>query len=233
MFTMKQARHFSPPLHAYIEAHRTPPDPVLQELLDETAERFPEHAHLQIDPAQGPVMTVLTRIAKTTSAIEVGTFTGYSSICIARGLRPGGKLICCDINDEWTTIARKYWEKAGLEDRIELRLGMAIDTIRSFPAEPAFDLAFIDGDKQNYLAYWEELVPRMRPGGLIIADNTFWHGGIVGTAGDGRLVYLMEFNHQAGADPRAEVVHVPVGDGLLLACVGRGHLKALPAPGRK
>src|SRR5207302_11067089 len=117
---------------------------------------------------QATLMPVLTQVAGAASAIGIGTFTGYSSICIARGLAAGGRLVCCDINEEWTSVARKYWEKAGLADRIELRLGRAIDTLRSLPDEELFDLAFIDADKDGYLGYWREVVPRIRPGGVIL-----------------------------------------------------------------
>ena len=133
-------------LNAYLTAHSCPPDAVLRELTNETAELFPHETDLAIAPEQGTLMTLLTQLTGAVSAVEVGTFTGYSSICIARGLAAGGRLLCCDISEEWTTVARKYWEKAGLSDRIELRLGPAIDTLRWLPDEEIFDLAFIDAD---------------------------------------------------------------------------------------
>ena len=169
-------------------------------------------------PFQGSLLTVLARAAKARLAIEIGTFTGYSSICIARGLPPGAKLICCDISEEWTSVARKYWEKAGLDGRVDLRLGPALETLSSFPVEPMFDLAFIDADKDGYLAYWLELVPRMRPGGLLLVDNAFWGGEVVGFAQDGRVMYVREFNDLAAADPRVDLAMTPVADGLLVAC---------------
>jgi caffeoyl-CoA O-methyltransferase len=215
---MLNAGHIKPELQDYIASHSSPPDPVLQELSRETATRYPQQAHMQIDPVQGSLLTVLTRAVKARLAIEIGTFTGYSSICIASGLPPGGKLICCDISDEWTSVARKYWEKAGLEGRVDLRLGPALDTIGSFPVEPTFDLAFIDADKDGYLAYWLELVPRMRPGGLLLVDNAFWGGEVVGFARDGRVMYVREFNDLAAADPRVDLALTPVADGLLMAC---------------
>jgi len=151
-------------------------------------------------------------------AVEVGTFTGYSSICIARGLAPAGHLLCCDISEEWTSVARKYWEKAGLSDRIELRLGPAIDTLRSLPDEEMFDLAFIDADKGGYLGYWREVVPRVRPGGLIMVDNTFSHGRVIDAGNDNPLVIAVrDFNDHAAADDRVDLVIVPIGDGLTLA----------------
>jgi caffeoyl-CoA O-methyltransferase len=215
---MLNAGHIKPELQDYIASHSSPPDPVLQELSRETAVLYPEQAHMQVDPVQGSLLTVLTRAVKTRLAIEIGTFTGYSSICIASGLPPGGKLICCDISEGWTSVARKYWEKAGLDGRIDLRLGPALETLGSFPVEPMFDLAFIDADKDGYLAYWLELVPRMRPGGLLLVDNAFWGGEVVGFARDGRVMYVREFNDLAAADPRVDLALTPVADGLLVAC---------------
>jgi caffeoyl-CoA O-methyltransferase len=163
-------------------------------------------------------MTLLTQLTGATSAIEIGTFTGYSSICIARGLAAGGRLLCCDISEEWTTVARKYWEKAGLSDRIELRLGPAIDTLRALPDAGQFDVAFIDADKGGYLGYWREVVPRVRPGGLIMVDNTFSHGRVIDAGNDNPLVIAVrDFNDHAAADDRVDLVMVPIGDGLTLA----------------
>jgi caffeoyl-CoA O-methyltransferase len=205
-------------LNAYLTAHSSPPDAVLRELANETADLFPNETNLAIAPEQGTLMTLLTQIAGAASAIEIGTFTGYSSICIARGLPSGGRLLCCDISEEWTSVARKYWEKAGLQDRIELRLGPAIDTLRSLPDEETFDLAFIDADKGGYLGYWREVVPRVRPGGLIMVDNTFSHGRVIDAGNDNPLVIAVrDFNDHAAADDRVDLVMVPIGDGLTLA----------------
>jgi caffeoyl-CoA O-methyltransferase len=210
---MLNAEHTLPELRDYI-----PPDRLLQELTSETVERYPQHAHMQVDPVQGRLLTIFARATKARLAIEVGTFTGYSSVCIARGLLPGGKLISCDINDEWTSVARKYWEKAGVDGRIDLRLGPALDTITLFPYEPVFDLAFIDADKDSYLSYWQELVPRMRPGGLLLVDDAFWSRELVGFARDGRVMYVREFTDLAAADPRVDLALTAVADGLLVAC---------------
>ena len=113
------------------------------------------------------------------TALEVGTFTGYSALAVARGMGPGGRLLCCDVSEEWTAIAREYWEKAGVDDRIELRIGPAIETLRSLPNRAQFDLAFVDADKTGYPAYYEEIVPRLRPGGLLLADNTLQGGRVL------------------------------------------------------
>jgi len=186
-------------------------------LAAETARRLGRAAGMQIAPEQGTLMTMLARAIGARSAIEVGTFTGYSSICVARGLAEGGKLICCDINEEFTSLARTYWQKAGLADRIELRLGPALDTLRALPGGTAFDLAFIDADKQGYRRYWDELVPRMRPGGVILVDNTLLHGRIFAESPDPDALAIREFNEYVRTDDRVDAVMLPVGDGLTLA----------------
>src|SRR5260370_10746135 len=138
-------------LNAYLTAHSSPPDAVLRELANETADLFPNETGLAIAPEQGTLMTLLTQLTGAISAIEIGTFTGYSSICIARGLAAGGRLLCCDISEEWTSVARKYWEKAGLTDRIELRLCPALDPLPSLPAEEPVHLAFLGACKDGHL----------------------------------------------------------------------------------
>src|ERR1700677_1769973 len=205
-------------LNAYLTAHSSPPDAVLRELANETADLFPNEVSLQIPPEQGTFMTLITQLTGASSAIEIGTFTGYSSICITRGLAPGGTLLCCDVSEEWTWIARKYWEKAGLEDRIELRLGPAMDTLLSLPEDELFDLAFIDADKSGYLGYCPQGGPRLRPGGLIMVDNTFSHGRVIDAGNDNpAVIAIRDFNDHAAADDRVELVMVPIGDGLTLA----------------
>ena len=214
----RRSEQISLHLNAYLLAHSSPPDAVLRELANETADLFPAETSLPIAPEQGTLMTLLTQLSGATSAIEIGTFTGYSSICIARGLAPGGRLLCCDVSEEWTDVARKYWEKAGLAERIELRLGPAIGTLRSLPDEEQFDLAFIDADKGGYLAYWREVVPRVRSGGLIMVDNTFSHGRVIDAGNDNPLVIAVrDFNDHAAADDRVDLVMIPIGDGLTLA----------------
>ena len=213
------AEHLRPNLHEYLVAHATPPDALLRDLIAETAERFPGNVVYQIGPEQGTFMTMLAGVMGARQAIEVGTFTGYSSICLARGLAGGGKLICCDISEEFTSLARAYWQKAGLADRIELRLGPALDTLRALPGGAAFDLAFIDADKRGYRGYWDELVPRMRPGGIILVDNTLLHGRIFAASPDPDALAIREFNSYVLTDDRAELVMLAVGDGLTVARV--------------
>jgi caffeoyl-CoA O-methyltransferase len=190
-------------LNAYLTAHSSPPDAILRELANETAYLFPTESGLQIAPEQGTFMTLLTQLAGATNGIEIGTFTGYSSICIARGLAAGGRLICCDVSEEWTSVAQKYWEKAGLSDRIELRLRPAIDTLRAMPRTET---------------YWREVVPRTKPGGLIMVDNTFSHGRVIDAGNDSLVVIaIRDFNDHAAADDRVDLVMVPIGDGLTVA----------------
>jgi caffeoyl-CoA O-methyltransferase len=214
----RRSEQISLHLNAYLTAHSTPPDPILRELATETAERYPNETNLQVAPELGTLVTLLTRLSRARSGIELGTFTGYSSICIARGLGAGGRLLCCDVSEEWTSVARKYWEKAGLTDRIELRLGPALDTLRSLPSEEAFDVAFIDADKISYPQYWTELVPRVRAGGVIMVDNTFSHGRVLDAGNDNpSVIAVRRMNDLAAADERVELVMLPIGDGVTVA----------------
>ena len=163
-------------------------------------------------------MTVMARLLGASRAIEVGTFTGYSSLCIARGLSEGGVLIACDISDEWTAVARRYWDRAGIADRIDLRIGDAKQTLRGLPPEPVFDLAFIDADKTGYLTYYEEILSRLRPGGVILVDNVLWSGRVAdASVADDDTNALREFNDRIAADDRVDTVMLPLSDGLTLA----------------
>jgi caffeoyl-CoA O-methyltransferase len=214
----RRSEQISLHLNAYLTAHSTPPDAVLRELATETAERYPNEVGLQVAPELGTLLTMLTRLTRAETAIEVGTFTGYSSICLARGLAGDGKLLCCDVSQEWTAVARKYWDKAGITDRIELRLGGALDTIRALPEQEQFDVAFIDADKLSYPKYWTELVPRVRPGGVIMVDNTFSHGRVLDAGNDNpSVIAVRAMNDLAAADGRVELVMLPIGDGLTVA----------------
>ena len=214
----RRSEQISLHLNAYLTAHSTPPDAILRELATETAERYPNEISLQVAPELGTFLTLMTRVSRARSGIEVGTFTGYSSICIARGLGAGGRLLCCDVSEEWTSVARKYWEKAGLSDRIELRLGPALDTLRALPEEEAFDVAFIDADKIAYPKYWAEVVPRVRGGGVIMVDNTFSHGRVLDAGNDNpSVIAVRTMNDMAAADERVELIMLPIGDGLTVA----------------
>jgi caffeoyl-CoA O-methyltransferase len=204
-------------LQEYVVAHSMPADDVLAALSKETRD-LGEVADMQISPEQGAFLTIVTRLLGARSAVEVGTFTGYSAICIARGLAPGGRLLCCDVSEEWTAIARRAWAAAGVEDRIELRLAPALETLRGLPAGPTIDLAFIDADKPGYAGYWDELVPRMRPGGVLLVDNVLWSGGVVDESVDDEDTRAIRaFNARVRADDRVDAVILPLADGVTLA----------------
>lgn len=204
-------------VYHYLLAHCSPRPPVLEELARET-EALGPIAIMQIAPEQGAFMTMLVRLMGARRAVEVGTFTGYSSLCIAMGLPPDGHLLSCDVSEEWTSIARRYWQKAGVADRVELRLGPALDTLRALPREPVFDFAFIDADKANYLAYYEEILARTRANGVILFDNVLWMGTVADPAVQSEEVdALRALNDFLCTDERVEVVMLPVADGLTLA----------------
>lgn len=208
-----------PVIAEYAAAHAAPPDEVLLDLTVETAEATGSASEMQVSAVEGSLLGLLAGIAGARRAIEIGTFTGYSSICIARALGEGGRLVCCDVSDEYTAIARRAWARAGLEDRIELRLGPAADTLRTLPADEPFDFAFIDADKTGYLGYLEALLPLMRQGGLICADNTLFSGTVtepVTEETSAATRALIEFNDAVTADARVENQLLPVGDGLML-----------------
>jgi caffeoyl-CoA O-methyltransferase len=214
----KETLALTPALHDYVVANGSAPDELVRDLIEETARVLPAGQGMQIAPEQAAFMTLLTRIVGARNAIEIGTFTGLSSIAIARGLAEGGRLTCFDVSDEYTKIARRYWDRAGLADRIELRIGPAAQTLSTLPAEPHLDLVFIDADKTGYLGYWEQLVPRMRPGGLILLDNVLRHGHIVDPdPRDEGTVAMVEFNRHVLADARVESVLLPIADGLTIA----------------
>jgi caffeoyl-CoA O-methyltransferase len=205
-------------LREYAVAHGSwQPDDVVRELHAETL-ALGDPAGMQIDDDQGQLLTLLTRLVGARRAVEVGTFTGYSSLCIARGLVEGGSLLCCDVSADWTAIGVRAWERAGVRDRIELRIAPALETLSALPPVADIDLAFIDADKPGYLSYWRELVPRVRPGGLLLADNVLWSGEIADPARtDRNTVALRAFNDAAAADDRVEVVVLPAFDGLTIA----------------
>lgn len=208
--------HLSPDIHAYLVAHGTPPDEIQQTLIAETLE-LGSISSMQIAPEQGAFMTLLTRAMGVRRAVEVGTFTGYSALCIARGLPDDGRLLTCDTNQEWTSIGRRYWEKAGVSHKIELRIGPALETLRSLPEDPGLDLAFIDADKETYIAYFEELLKRLRPNGVILVDNVLWDGHVADPeVQDEETLALRNFNAHVARDLRVECVMLPIADGLTL-----------------
>ncbi|MEM8977387.1 MAG: O-methyltransferase [Pseudomonadota bacterium] len=205
---------------AYAMAHSSPPDEILDALKSETREVTGAASVMQIGADQGAFMTLMSRLLRPSLAIEIGTFTGYSSICIARGLADEGKLVCCDTNEMWTSIARKYWKLAGLESKVELWLGPALDTLTSLPVDQQIDLAFIDADKTEYQAYFELILERLAPQGVILVDNTLWEGEVLPSrrTNNPDTLALRSFNDSIVNDQRVLVSQLTIGDGLSLIC---------------
>lgn len=202
---------------AYLVEHGTAPDATYRAIRADTLEATGAAAGMQIGPDQYALLTLLVRLVGVQLAVEVGTFTGTSAVAIARGLADGGRLVCCDVSEEWTRIARRHWAEAGLADRIDLRLAPAVETLAALPADPPVDFAFIDADKGGYESYYEALVPRLRPGGLLVADNVLWSGRVVDPAADDRdTVAIRRFNDHVRADPRCDSVMLAIGDGITL-----------------
>ena len=171
---------------------------------------------MQVAPEQAVFLRLLTSLLGVREAVEVGTFTGLSSLSIARGLADGGRLTCFDISEEFTGIARRYWQRAGVADRIELRVGAAAELLQELPLTPYLDLVFIDADKGGYPGYWNLLVPRVKPGGVILVDNVLWSGRVVDPRGENDRA-IAAFNDLAVNDPRVELVILPIADGLTMA----------------
>lgn len=207
----------TPDVYEYLVAHGTPPDATYQAIHTETLSAAPDFAGMQIGPDQYAFLRLLVQIVGVRLAVEVGTFTGTSAAAMAAGLEPGGRLVCCDISEEWTSIARRHWEAAGLSDRIELRLAPATETLAALPADPPIDFAFIDADKPGYIDYYEAIVPRLRPGGVLVADNVLWSGQVVDEGvDDANTRAIRAFNDHVVADDRVTKVMLAVGDGITL-----------------
>jgi predicted O-methyltransferase YrrM len=206
----------SPALYEYLVDHGHNGDAVLAELARET-ETLGRIAVMQIAPEQGTLLSLLASAIGARSAVEIGTFTGYSAISIARGLPSDGHLLCCDTSEEWTAIARRYFEKAGVAGKIELRIRPAIETLRKLPAATRFDFAFIDADKVSYRDYYEALLPHLRSNGLIVFDNVLWMGEVINaenTSDD--TVALRALNDFIAKDDRVQAVMIAVSDGLTI-----------------
>lgn len=198
----------------YVRAHAEPMDLIASELIAETATM--PMAGLQIAPEQGTFLKLLVQLTGARSVLEIGTFTGFSALCMARGLPEGGKLMACDVSEEWTAIARRYWERAGVDARIDLRLGPALDTLAELPPDVDFDLVFIDADKPAYPAYFQAVADRMRPGGLLLADNVLRHGRVVGDD-SAAATAIRRFNDLVATDDRFEGMILAAFDGLTFA----------------
>src|SRR6266566_2262514 len=194
--------------------------PYIMARLRAETRRLP-NASMQISPEQAQLMGLLVRLIDARRALEIGTFTGYSALAVALALPADGQLICCDLSEEWTEIGRRYWRKAGIADRIDLRLAPAADTLAKLIAAGqtgSFDFAFIDADKENYDLYYEQCLKLVRPGGLIAIDNALWHGAVADPAcNDVDTAAIRALNRKIRDDARVDMVLVPIDDGLLLA----------------
>ena len=219
---MSKFTPLSDELHEYIVAHGTRQDDVLRRIQEETA-AMGDISVMQIAPDQGALITMLCRVLGAGEAIELGTFTGYSAICIARGLEPGGRLIACELSEEYAEIAARNFEAAGVADRIEIRIGPAADTLRDLPERELFDFAFIDADKTGYPDYYEQVLARTRPGGLIMVDNVLAAGHVLedGENADefarDSVAAIRRVNDLITADERVDTVMLGVADGVMLA----------------
>jgi len=217
--------HLSPEIHTYLVAHGTPPDSIASDLIAATNE-LGGISMMQVAPEQGALLTLLTRLIGAKAAIEIGTFTGFSALCIARGLDDDGRLVCCDVSDEWTSVGQPHWAKAGVASKIDLRIAPATETLAALKdaagdARP-YDLAFIDADKTGYDAYFEALLGLIRPGGLILVDNVLWMGSVIDDAiQTDDTNAIRAFNDKVSADDRVDCVMASVSDGLTFLRVRR------------
>jgi len=214
----KEPLQITPQLYDYILKFGFRDDPLLKELREETAKK--PASQMQISPEQGQFMALLTQLTGARRALEIGTFTGYSSVCVARALPADGKLICCDVSKEYTDIARRFWMKAGIGDKIELRIGPAVEILRQLTKTDAcrFDLAFIDANKTDYRNYYEAVLTLLRPGGAVLIDNVLWSGDVANPENqDEETVILRDLNSFIANDSRVDFVMLPIADGLTIA----------------
>jgi len=216
---MSRAVTMTENLYRYLVDHSLRDHPVLRELREETA-RLPR-ANMQIGPDQGQFMALLTKLVGARRCLEVGVFTGYSSLSVALALPQDGTIVALDVSEEWTAVAQRYWKKAGVDHKIDLRLAPALntlDTLISLQESGRFDMAFIDADKGNYLGYYERCLQLVRRGGLILIDNTLWSGDVADPSkNEPDTVALRALNDALHHDERIDLALLPVGDGLTLA----------------
>ena len=210
-----RSRFTDPAIDEYAGAHSSGPDAIQRELQTITQERTGPAAGMQIGDDQAVLMETIVRAMGAKRAVEVGTFTGYSALAVARGMGPDGRLLCCDVSEEWTAMARKAWEQAGVADRIDLRIAPGAETLRALPDEEQFDFAFIDADKTGYPVYYEEIFRRLRVGGLILVDNVLQNGRVIDeSVNDENVEAIRTLNDTIAKDSRVRVVMLPIGDGV-------------------
>jgi caffeoyl-CoA O-methyltransferase len=209
-------------LYSYLAEHGARQDDVLRRLAEETA-RLGGISVMQVAPDQGALITLLVRAIGARRALELGTFTGYSAICIARGLPEDGRLVTCDVNEEWAKVARRYFAEAGVGDRIETRVGPGLETVRAIPEDASFDFAFIDADKQGYPEYYEECLRLLRPGGLLMIDNVLLGGRVLDPSPDDESARsIAKLNDAIAEDDRVDVAMLGISDGITLALKREG-----------
>jgi O-methyltransferase len=217
---MAEQTSLSPEVLAYLRAESLREDELLRELREETSS-YPMGRVMQVMPEEGQLLALLVKLTNARIVLEVGTFTGYSTLCMAKALPQGGQLITCDITNRWPKIAMKYWQRAGIADRIEVKIGDAAETLALLLVEkgPGFvDVAFIDADKANYRTYYEKTLPLIRPGGLIIIDNTLLFGRVADDEDNSpEVVEIRELNSLLLRDERIDLSVLPMADGITLA----------------
>jgi len=203
-------------IYQYLQSHSLREPPVLSRLREETAAH--SYARMQIPPEHGQFLALLLNLMGARRALEVGVFTGYSSLAAALAMGPGARLVACDISEEYTAVARRYWKEAGVDSIVDLRLGPALDTLRALAAEPPFDFAFLDADKSNYENYYEAAPGLLRAGGLIMVDNVLWSGRVADPSNqEADTLALRRFNEKLHHDQRIDLSMIPLGDGVTLA----------------
>jgi caffeoyl-CoA O-methyltransferase len=204
-----------PAIEAYTEAHTSPRPPLFDELKAVTYASM-QSPHMQVGRVEGTFLKMLVALAGARRIVEIGTFTGFSALCMAEALPDGGELVTCDIDPRAAATAQGFFDRSPHGSKIRLRLGDALDTLRALPQGPWLDLAFLDADKERYTAYYEELVPRLRQGGLVVADNTLWSGHVLDPREETDRA-IVAFNRAVTDDPRVENVLLSVRDGMMLA----------------
>jgi len=210
----------TPPLADYIRRVTLREPPILRSLREETASH--PHVSMQISPEQGQFMALLVNLIGARRALEIGVFTGYSSLAVALAMPDDGRLVACDVSEEWTSVARRYWREAGVNHKIDLQLRPALETLDDLIARGhanSFDFAFIDADKANYANYYERALTLVRPRGLIAVDNVLWSGRVVDSSDqDADTQAIRTFNEKLKTDQRVWLTLLPIRDGLTLAC---------------
>ncbi len=207
----------TPQLYRYMLDCSWRPDDIERELVTRTEELGAESA-MQTAPDQAALLAMLVRLTGATRVAEVGTFTGLSALAMARALPEHGRLLCCDVSREWTDIGLEYWKRAGVDDKIDLVIGPASETLAALPTGALFDMSYIDADKSGYIDYYEQLLARTRHGGIVTLDNVLWGGSVVDVGNTSRSTEsIREVNRRIGDDERVDVVILPIGDGLTIA----------------